>query len=178
MAFLTNPQIDDYSMPFSSPAEQNTIAIRWLSHHKVVNMTKALQEFDDFRERRGPFAKEAVIWQAREKISLFWKFAMHEAPHLAPLALRLAHTPATTVPAERSFSNLKIIHTIIRNRLSKPRVKKLLYIYMNSRVLERLDTGRASAEALNDELLLEVEREILELGGLQVDGTVDVPHIE
>lgn len=178
MAFLLNPQVDDYSMPFMSLAEQYCVVMRWFTHHRVTNLTAAMQELDDFRFRRGRFVQGASIWEIRDRISVFWSVARHMAPTMGELAFRLAHTPANTVPAERSFSNLKIIHSVIRNRLSPLRVKRLLFLYMNSRVLERLQEGRKPIPIPTEGELIELEDDLLALGDLDGDGRISVPNFE
>jgi hypothetical protein len=178
MAFLTNPQVDDYSMPFLSLSQQYDVALRWFKHHGVTDLTAAMQELEDFRCRRSRFAESERIWEIRKNISTFWAVSRFQAPQIGDLAYRLAHTPANTVPAERSFSNLKIIHSIIRNRLTPARVKKLLYIYMNSRVLERLQRGKHPMPLLIEKEFIELEDELLALADLEGDGSISVPNFE
>jgi len=56
---------------------------------------------------------------------------------LAQLADRVLHTLANSVPCERAFSALNLLHTKTRNALTPERVNKLLYIQINSRTLRR-----------------------------------------
>jgi len=47
------------------------------------------------------------------------------------------HTLANSVPCERAFSALNLLHTKTRNALTPERVNKLLYVQINSRTLRR-----------------------------------------
>jgi hypothetical protein len=41
------------------------------------------------------------------------------------------------VASERAFSAMNLIHTKLRNRLGAEKANKLVYIYMNQRILDR-----------------------------------------
>lgn len=56
---------------------------------------------------------------------------------MAKLADRILHTLANSVPCERNFSAINIIHNKLRNALTIERVNKLLYIQINRRTLRR-----------------------------------------
>ena len=49
----------------------------------------------------------------------------------------MLHTLANSVPCERAFSALNLLHTKTRNALTPERVNKLLYVQINSRTLRR-----------------------------------------
>ena len=76
-----------------------------------------------------------------KNVTIFWNSATSLAPTIGPIAIRLISTPATSVPSERAFSILNLVHTKLRNRLSNGRVDKLQYIYINERVLQRINTS-------------------------------------
>ena len=164
IAFLLNPQFDEYSIPFRPREHVASVAVRWFRLHMGDKLVQAVQEFNDFSGRRGFFAREKEIWQLRSNILTFWEFARYGAPVISELAVRLARTPSNTVPAERSFSNLKVIHNSIRNRLSHDRVNKLLYVYMNTRVLERIEGKSSEQEPVAEETLVDLENEVVALG--------------
>ena len=67
-----------------------------------------------------------------------------------PRPTRLLHTLANSVPSERSFSSMNILHSKLRNRVTVERVSKMLYIQVNRRTL-----GRASKPAVQLEEELE-----------------------
>jgi hypothetical protein len=56
---------------------------------------------------------------------------------LAKLADRILHTLANSVPCERNFSAINIIHNKLRNALTVKKVNKLLYIQINRKTLRR-----------------------------------------
>jgi hypothetical protein len=53
--------------------------------------------------------------------------------------LRLTKTIANSVPSERSFSILNLLFNKLRNRLNPIRIDKLQSIYINKRVLARVE---------------------------------------
>lgn len=165
LAFFLNPRIDNYEVPYLSEAQRVSIQIRWLQLHGVSDIGRAIIELDDFRLRRRAFEINNSIWLLRSSISGFWDQARHFVPCIGELAVRLSRTPSNIVMVERSFSNLKVIHSSIRNRLKPDRVRKLLYVYMNSRVLER-DTAESMISDDDVELArIELEDEIVAIGG-------------
>jgi hypothetical protein len=56
---------------------------------------------------------------------------------LAHLAVRIFETIANSVASERAFSTINLIVTKLRNRLGAKKADKLIYIYMNQRVLDK-----------------------------------------
>ena len=97
---------------------------------------------------------------------------------LYQLATRLFHTPANSVPSERSFSSMGILHSKSRNRLTVERVSKMLYIQVNRRTLGRVGKPVAQLEEEleitddeDDEDLILCRYSVAESTG--VSGTVD-----
>ena len=68
---------------------------------------------------------------------MFWQLHFDYNPALSQLADRILYILANSVPCERHFSSLNILHTKLRNALTVERVDKLLYIQINRRTLRR-----------------------------------------
>jgi hypothetical protein len=70
----------------------------------------------------------------------FWKsyFESEDHDELARLAVRIFETIANSVASERAFSAMNLIVTKLWNRLSAKKADKLIYIYMNQRVLDKI----------------------------------------
>ena len=62
------------------------------------------------------------------------------------MATRLLHTLANSVPSERSFSSMNILHSKSRNRLTVERMSRMLYIQVNRRTLGRVSKPVAHSE--------------------------------
>ena len=77
----------------------------------------------------------------------------------------MTKTIANSVLSERNFSLMKLIHSLIRNRLTSKHVNKLLFIYINNRVLNRV-----LSDCLDDDEELEIVEE------LEGDGPVTVEN--
>jgi hAT family C-terminal dimerisation region len=94
-------------------------------------------EFVGFRNRETPFQPSKWCWDHIEDPRNFWKMVSTEdSKFLRRLAMRIFATPANSVPSERAFSAQNFIHTKLRNSLHPSRVDKIVFIYMNSRVLK------------------------------------------
>ena len=52
---------------------------------------------------------------------------------LRSLALKLLHVPAISAASERNWSAFRFIHTRLRNRLRASHVKKLVYVFENTK---------------------------------------------
>ena len=74
------------------------------------------------------------------------KMHYDDRKELYQLATRLFHTPANSVPSERSFSSMNILHSKSRNRLTVERVGKMLYIQVNRRTLARVGKPASQLE--------------------------------
>ena len=96
-----------------------------------------MREFDAFRQQTGDFNPTASFWAMKSNIEVFWNSAKASTHYIGELALRLARTPGNTVPAERAFSDLNILHTKVRNRMKPETVRMLQTIHINSRALLR-----------------------------------------
>jgi hypothetical protein len=90
-----------------------------------------------------------------------------------------------TKAQHRSFSaqNIDLIHARTRNRLSPANTNKLMFIYINRRVLDREEGAQQSIrwEDLNEEQLLELEDQLLadgarkHLADLWGEGLQEIP---
>jgi len=175
LAYLLNPQtVGDDKIPYLSAAEATRITLAQLLHY-CTDPVQAYTELNDFRKKQNLFEPKNPIWQFTMSIATFWDAAASIAPCIGQVARRLACTPSNTVPAERSFSNMKVIHTAKRNSIAPARVKKLMYVYMNSRVLARIEAGQennkvvkiqggAQQEVEDESFLVEVEDEMISMG--------------
>ena len=95
----------------------------------------ALQQFYDYR-RKDRSLFNAPCWNYQDDSLLFWSVQSSVTPEPAELAIRLHHTVANSDASERSFSEMKLQHNKLRNRLELARVNKLVYIAMNARTLD------------------------------------------
>jgi hypothetical protein len=88
--------------------------------------------------RSKAFRQDQEAWAMAKDPGLFWQMHYDDSKELYLLATRLLHTLANSVPSERSFSSMNILHSKSRNRLTVERVSKILYIQINRRTLGRV----------------------------------------
>lgn len=109
---------------------------------------KAREEFRDFRKQRNVFAPDRFCWKEKDNPKAFWDGQSSHTQSLGDIAYRIFSTPANSVPSERAFSTQNFIHTKTRNALHTTRVDKLVYTYMNSRILSKIAaTGKQSVDS-------------------------------
>lgn len=106
-------------------------------HIDPPDLPRATQAFLRYYTRRGPFRDDHSSWSYAEDPVIFWQLHFDDNNALSKLADRILHTLANSVPCERSFSALNLLHTKTRNALTPERVNKLLYIQINRRTLRR-----------------------------------------
>ena len=58
---------------------------------------------------------------------------------LSTLAIELLSVIPSSAAAERCWSSVGYIHSKSRNRLTNDRAEKLVYVYVNSRLFDRID---------------------------------------
>ena len=130
----------------------------------------AFTQFLHYRAREGPFTQAS--WDVAEHPLAFWSFMIEFVPHISRIALRRFRTPCNSVPSERSFSVQNAIHDKVRNRLLPTRTDKLIYIYMNRRVLDRQEGDRYRWDQLEDEEMVQLEDLLMAGDGLPDGGAV------
>ena len=96
--------------------------------------------------RSKGFQQDQEAWAMAKDPGLFWQMHYDDCKELYQLATRLLHTLANSVPSERSFSSMGILHSKSRNRLTVERVSKMLYIQVNRRTLGRVSKTAAQLE--------------------------------
>jgi hAT family C-terminal dimerisation region len=72
------------------------------------------------------------------------------------------NTPSSSVPSERAFSILNLVHNKLRNRLTSSRVDKLQYIYINERIIRKIK-GKYDVQLKLNEAEIEAEADLVEL---------------
>jgi hypothetical protein len=124
--------------------------------------------FLEFRTRSSVFGSTHPSALHYDSPVTFWKSYLHDETHcvLAQLAVRIFEAIANSVASERAFSAMNLIHTKLRNRLGAEKANKLVYIYMNQRILDRnsdIFVGDPVEKTPEEQVLL--EEAILELVG-------------
>jgi hypothetical protein len=118
-------------------------------------------QFGDYRAHEGVFTASSPAWEVRDNAVQFWTEIKPFAPELGEFALRLLHTPANSVPSERSFSTRNLIQDLKRNALDPAVADKVSYIHVNQRVLDRKGTDARTWFHLDKEALVDYEDKLL-----------------
>jgi hypothetical protein len=150
--------------PMTSACQQQIIS--FLTTHVPDNRKDDItQQFFNYYNKEEEFHPGSSCWSHANKPNLFWSITRVAAPELADLARRLHHTPANSVPSERSFSIGKLIHSRVRASTDPIRVDKQTYIYINKRALARVQDQKVGVfdwGQLGEEERLEWEQSIVE----------------
>lgn len=159
VAYLLNPTtLGDDEIPFHTNVEVTGILHNFFKR-QGIDIQHGMGQILEFRYREERFHCGHFIWEYKQNMRTFWKVARTIAPAIAPIAIRLASTPCNSVPSERSFSILKLLHSKLRNRLRPDKVNMLQYIYINKRVLERV-----KADLATEGELIDLEDALLKIG--------------
>jgi hypothetical protein len=147
-----------------------------LSHVQEREKKEVHASFLEFRTRVGVFGASHPSAMHYDNPVAFWKSYLHDEAHwvLAQLAIRIFTAIANSVASERAFSAMNLIHTKLRNRLGVEKANKLIYIYMNQRVLDKngdIFVGDPGEKTLEEQVLL--EETILEIVGDDDDIELD-----
>jgi hypothetical protein len=162
-------------------SEGKKLAIEWIldrvEHRKEVHCS-----IQDFLSKEGRFAKAHISQLHVDNPVRYWKSYFDDKHHneLAQLAVRIFKTIANSVASEQAFSTMGLIVTKLRNRLGPEKADKLIFIYMNQRVLDRsgrdlllgdwVDKSDEDQADLEDMLVsLEHELEELQDGEVELD---------
>ena len=97
------------------------------------------------------------------------KLVQHHHPAFVAIQIRIAQPAPTAAGTERVNSMNKIVHTARRASLLHPRVKKLMYNYVNMRIVNKMDDELTTMfESVMDDTLEDVAAE--EAAAAEVDG--------
>lgn len=98
------------------------VAIERCVNKQLKDIT-SLRAFGEYKEKGEHFADLGVKGLDAKT---FWKSISFEYPELSKLALRALSIPASSAEIERTFSQWKLVHTAIRNKIGPEKSEKLL----------------------------------------------------
>jgi hypothetical protein len=147
-----------------------------------------MMEFADFRCQMDDYAPTRWCWKMQDKPIRFWQWIQQDSTKMLPkLAVRIFGSPANSVTSERAFSTQNFLHDKVRNALQSERVNKLIFIYMNQRVLRQIQDQTNERPLVPNRLFdtsplhnlteaeeVELENAMVEDGELLIDDELDV----
>lgn len=138
---LTLAAILDISMPekqrLDPTAEQIVEIEAWLVS-RYGPKTTLTSELVHFIERSGPFANPNIWSSSVKAMPLSW-WKRLVVSDLSILAIELLSIIPSSTAAERCWSSFGYIHSKSRNWLTIDRAEKLVYVYVNSRLFDRIN---------------------------------------
>lgn len=139
------------------PGEQGVLFNFMRKYLEGPHGMKAMKAFLHFKHKRANFSSpELFEKEVQEDAMTFWEFAEAYAPELSSLARRVFHTPATSVPTERSFSTMNLAHTKGRNRLSADKTSKVSFIHINRNATDEKKNG---SETVSKQFVSELDED-------------------
>lgn len=101
-------------------------------------VTNCMRDFWAFRRQSHAFfPHENSVWVYMNDPVTFWDTAAQFCPILGHLASRLMQVPGNSVPGERAWSIQNLILSKPRNMMKQINLDRLLFIYINERILNR-----------------------------------------
>lgn len=172
LAYYLRP--DNIDIPMT--AEHEMICFKFLEKFlpNTQDLHTAWAELQQFRGQIAPFIKSRPCWIFGDKPHLFWVNMKVHAPVLGNIAVRIFETPTNSVASEHSFSIQNHLHNKLRASLLSKTVDKLTYIYINGRLLRKIellkgDKKEESLKSLTDEEEVELENILLVNDGVEGD---------
>jgi hypothetical protein len=112
------------------------------------NDVQKIQELIEVAAKENKYHIQIVLEQQVKALTikphLLWKMNYQsQFPKLTEVAIRLAVMTTQSADVERVCKVHKIVHTKVRNRLKNANVVKLLYCYVNLRLLKSLEVDHA-----------------------------------
>lgn len=101
----------------------------------------AVSELTKFKLKEGMFSLEIVQKMATNQAA--WKWWLTNggsAPTLRRLAVRILAQCSSNSGSERNWSTYNYVHSTIRNRLLSSRAEKLVYMYCNHRLIDKISS--------------------------------------
>lgn len=130
---------------------------------KLINKNSNAQlarEMLEYQSKLGVFSLN-VLWsdEATKDPITWWSALRNEVPVLSELAAKLMSIPASSAAAERNWSHFGFVHSLRRNRLTNDRVFKLVYLYSNLRLNDKVINNNIDSDNTEDEDIWLIENE-------------------
>jgi len=121
------------------------------------------KSFYSFRFKRDSF-DFSTAWIHADSLCDFWQSFLSIKQHakLVYIAFIIYETPTNSIASEYAFSYIGLITNAIRNRIKAERATKLIYIYINQRVINKNSTLKDWQEGTEEELV-ELENLLLQI---------------
>ena len=130
---------------------------------KLINKNSNAQlarEMLEYQSKLGVFSLN-VLWsdEATKDPITWWSALRNEVPVLSEFAAKLMSIPASSAAAERNWSHFGFVHSLRRNRLTNDRVFKLVYLYSNLRLNDKVINNNIDSDNTEDEDIWLIENE-------------------
>lgn len=112
---------------------------KFLQEKLQSKFTSIWAQLLQYRARTGSFAN-VFIWEDAQLVDplTWWRCHGGNASELQKLAINILNIPTSSAASERCWSAMGNIHDAGRNRLTDERAEKLLFIYFNERIFNKL----------------------------------------
>jgi len=146
---------------------------------KRATSEAVLAEYTAFRSKAVDKFVLEKVWEARtfSNPQQWWKTWGSAVPHLKTVAVKIMKMLVGFAAGEWSFSNASHTQSRLRTRTSYEKLHKLLYIYLNSRVLPDRPAYSEGQEGGGGGAPTDLGRHAIELDGAE-DGPVDLEEEE
>jgi len=132
--FLLDPRFRNMPVESEDYVDCETLLRKYVPSE---NWSDFQSVFENFRNERGPFQGVAVS-DLTHPVTFWRRFlSIRNTQLLARIAVDLSSLPGSCASVERSFSAVRRIHTWQRNRLGREKLAKLVYVYINRRILAK-----------------------------------------
>lgn len=112
---------------------------------------RVLAQFAAYRSQVGLFARECVKAAAHTLLPYaWWRTFGGTTPDLQQFAVKVCGMCVTSSSCERNWSTFDFIHTKSRNRLTSQRLRDLVFVHFNLRLLDKAQNLDSTAVTVDE----------------------------
>ena len=141
-AYMLDPEFWNMDLMSNAEVVQDCYKVVNTYYVDVNDRVKCIKELTSFRLKEGLFSNSFVQQMAKEQPAWKW-WMINGGEHYALLrniAMKVLSQCSANSSSERNWSMYKYVHSTIRNRLLTDRADKLVYMYCNEKILQRIES--------------------------------------
>jgi hypothetical protein len=129
-----------------------------------VAQQAARQSYSSFRAKEKHFARPAAKNDAGDLPGhQWWEVHGNAHPQLQEVAIKVLSQPVSACSCERNWSDYDFIHNRRRHRLTADRARKLVFVFTNGRLVDKLAISEETFIGWDEGVEEQQEEEVVEL---------------
>ena len=164
IGYILDPKYCGKDMDYETKEAVEEFIYKYAGEDNYSKTVEELSNYYTYCDSINKSKKLELYLSGKIPLINFWKCDSRFL-NLRVLAIRVFSLVVSSSQSERNFSDNGFIHSKLRNKLKDQRIKKLLFIYSNSKCLRKLVFKEHGENDFNEELL---EMQSLEITADQI----------